>query len=113
MKAERFAGIRAAIGVELTVGGRGPKGLVGVSLGAQLSIEGRAYPLFPPTTGSPSGVCDRCHQIEAELAFVAKDLKIQDVLFGGAGREVTLLDQVFKHSLGKRCAITRSCRYRS
>lgn len=107
-----FGGIRPAIGVGVTLGRRGVEGNIGLSVGLELDGRFRSNGFRPKSVDAPitTGPCDSCHQIEANIEILAKDLSAQLIRGGEVRNEVILVDEIFRFPIAEVCALR--CRTR-
>lgn len=101
-----FVGVRASLGLELSIGNKGVAGNVGATFGLELSVEGRAPPFNPFSgPGLILGSCDVCHIIRAQLAIVGKDIDIHLILVSKPVIVIIILKLKFRFPIGTWCIL--------
>lgn len=105
-----FAGVRPALGVQLSLGSRGIEGNVGAKVGVQAMTVLKKSP-FPAFTGTglKVGKCTNCHLLRGSVSIKGKELSSQLVKNGNVEKEKTLASELFSVPLGTLCAISARC----
>lgn len=107
-----FGGIRPAIAVGVRLGRRGVEGNIGLPVGFELDASFNSVGFPPKSDDAPvsAGPCDTCHQIEANIDILAKDLSAQLVRGGEVRNERILVGDLFRFPIAQVCV--RQCRTR-
>lgn len=107
-----FVGVRPAVSVEIELGKRGVKGILGASVGVEAAVTAQAPP-FPSLTGPGNGLsigtCDSCHSLEGALSIKGKDLTLEIEVNNKLTKEITRVKTLFEIRLGTLCAIKTTC----